>query len=142
MSQLDEALAELRLDMNNPKCQSKYYDLFINSIFFVPTFEGQQAAEQDGQPVDPDQVAPLVIESEGNDYLMLFDSRERLFAWAKSEASYVEVPGHILALTTPAPLHWALNVDTEFAKPFIPAEIAWLKEVVEQCNAEAAKQQA
>jgi hypothetical protein len=62
-------------------------------------------------------------------------------AWAKDdEMKYVEVPGHILALTSAPPLHWALNVETDFAKPFIPAEIAWLKEVVEQCNAQAEKE--
>jgi len=140
MSQLDDALTELRLDMNDPKRQSAYYDLFINSTFFVPTMEHDQLPEEVAQDASADQVAPLVMESDGNDYLMLFDSRERLNAWAKKEVKCVEVPGYVLAVTSASPLHWALNVDTEFAKPFIPTEIAWLKEVVEQCNAEAAKQ--
>lgn len=141
MSQLDDALVELRQDMNNPKCQSKYYDLFLNSTFFVPTMEEDLSTEEAAKVAAEGQVAPLVLESEGNDYLMIFDSVERLNAWAKKEASYVEVPGHVLAVTSASPLHWALNVDSEFAKPFIPAEIAWLKEVVEQCNAQAAKEQ-
>jgi hypothetical protein len=157
MSQLDDALSELREDMDDPKKQSKYYDLFINSTFFVPTMENEPAPDEAGDAVPDeagdavpdeagaaaasDQVAPLIMESDGKDYLMLFDSRERLYDWAKSEVSFVEVPGYVLAVTSAAPLHWALNVDTEFAKPFIPAEIAWLKEVVEQCNAEAAKNQ-
>jgi hypothetical protein len=141
MSQLDDALAELRQDMTDPKRQSKYYDLFINSTFFVPTMEEELAPGEAAKTANSDQVAPLVMESDGDDYLMLFDSKERLYAWAKSEVPYVEVPGFVLAVTSADPLHWALNVDTEFAKPFIPAEIAWLKEVVEQCNAEAAKQQ-
>ena len=37
------------------------------------------------------------------------------------------------------PLHWALNVGTDFSKQFLPDEIAWLREVVEQCNAAADK---
>ena len=140
MSQLDEALIVLRQDMDDAKSQSKYYDLFLNSTFYVPTMEGElPAGEADGAAEG--QVVPLVMESEGNDYLMLFDSLERLNAWAKEGASYVEVPGHILAATSASPLHWALNVDTEYAKPFIPAEIAWLKDVVDQCNAQAAKQE-
>jgi hypothetical protein len=136
MSQLDDALVELRDNMDSPKAQSKYYDLFLNTSFFVPTF--QEAA--DGE-VAEGQVAPLVLEADGNDYLMLFDSLERLNAWAKTEAAYVEVPGHVLAATSQSPLHWALNVETEFSKPFIPSEIEWLRNAVELCNAQAAKQE-
>jgi hypothetical protein len=141
MSQLDDALVVLRQDMDDPKGQSKYYDIFLNATFFVPTTEHHpELADADGaaQPAEG-QVAPLIMESEGNDYLMLFDSLERLKGWAKEEVPYVEVPGHVLAVTSVAPLHWALNVETDYAKPFIPAEIAWLKEVVEQCNAQAEK---
>ena len=139
MSQLDEALVELRQDMDDPKRQSKYYDLFMNSTFFVPTMPPEPQDPESDAAMTEDHVMPLVMESEGNDYLMLFDSIERLYAWAKQETGYVEVPGHFLAVTSAPPLHWALNVETEFAKPFIPAEIAWLKEVVEQCQAAAAK---
>lgn len=141
MSKLDDALIELRQDMENPKMQSKYYDLFLNSTFFVPTMEEELTPEQAVEVEASGQVAPLIIESEGNDYLVLFDSKERLHAWAKSEVSYVEVPGYVLAATSAPPLHWALNVDTDFAKPFIPEEIAWLKDVVEKCNAEAPPEQ-
>lgn len=138
MTQLDEALVELRQNMDDPKCQSKYYDLFLNTTFFVPTWEDDQDPTQAAAKEGEGRVAPLILEYEGNDYLMLFDSLERLNEWAKKEATYVEVPGHVLAATSADPLHWALNVDTEFAKPFIPAEIAWLKEVVEQCEKQAA----
>jgi hypothetical protein len=141
MSQLDEALVELRQDMDDPKRQSKYYDLFMNSTFYVPTMKPEPQPDGPDDAEKGEQVMPLVMESEGNDYLMLFDSVERLNAWAKEETSYVEVPGHFLAVTSAPPLHWALNVETEFAKPFIPAEIAWLKEVVEQCQAAAEKPQ-
>ena len=135
MSELDEALVELRQKMDDPKTQSKYYDLFLNTTFFVPTYEEALG----GEPTVDGQVAPLVLQSEGVDYLMLFDSLERLKAWAKQEVSFVEVPGHVLAAKSSPPLHWALNVETEFAKPFVPEEIGWLKQVVDQCNAEAAK---
>jgi hypothetical protein len=141
MSQLDDALTVLRQDMDNTKSQSKYYDLFLNSTFYVPTMEHEPGPDEAAEATTTGQVAPLIIESDGNDYLMLFDSQERLKAWAKDEVSYVEVSGYVLAVTSADPLHWALNVDTEYAKPFTPAEIAWLKDVVEQCDAEAAKQQ-
>ncbi len=132
MTELDQALENLRRDMNDAKNQSKFYDIFLNASFFVPTFvDRDEAAAGEGE------VMPLVIEAEGNDYLMLFDTKERLLSWAQTDAPFVEVPGHVLAATTMPPFHWALNVGTEYSKSFLPDEIAWLREVVERCNAAA-----
>jgi len=138
MTQLDEALVTLRQDMSDAKNQSKFYDLFLNSTFFVPILDEKSLGEEVDSPQEG-QVLPLVIEAEGNDYLMLFDSRERLQDWTQAEARCVEVPGHVLAATTMPPLHWALNVGTEYSKQFFPDEIAWLRDVVERCNAQAAE---
>jgi hypothetical protein len=123
--------------MRDPKSQSNYFNLFLNSSFFVPTLDEQGRIEADAGGAE-DEVLPLVIEAEGNDYLMLFDSKERLHAWAQTEVESVEVPGHVLAATTQPPLHWALNVGTDYSKQFVPEEIAWLRDSVERCNAEAA----
>lgn len=136
MNEMDEALEALRQNMSDPKTQSRFYDLFLNASFHVPTFQ----EEGEGEAGGTGQALPLVMESDGNDYLMLFDSRERLLAWTGEEVPSVEVPGHVLAATSQPPLHWALNVGTEFSKQFLPDEIAWLREVVERCNAQAAKE--
>ena len=132
MTELDQALQALRLDMEDAKLQSKYYDIFLNMTFFVPTLDQQEFGGESA--VEEGQVLPLVIESEGNDYLMLFDTEERLKSWASNDVKWVDVPGYILAATTMPPLHWALNVGTEYSKQFLPDEITWLKEVVERCN--------
>lgn len=138
MTELDQALETLRQDMNDARSQSKFYDLFLNTTYFVPNLDERDVIEA-GEGAADGQVLPLVIESEGNDYLMLFDSKERLHAWAQAEVGSVEVPGFVLAATTQPPLHWALNVGTPYSKQFLPDEIAWLREVVERCNAEAGK---
>jgi peptidyl-prolyl cis-trans isomerase C len=139
MTELDQALKALFLDMDNAKHQSKFYDLFINTTFCVPTLDPQ---EIDGKMTQEEgEVFPLIIESEGNDYLMLFDSEERLKAWAADDVKWVGVPGYVLAATTMPPLHWALNVGTEYSKQFVPDEIAWLREVVERCNEAATAQE-
>ncbi len=135
---LDQALQTLRLDMNDASSQSKFYDIFLNTTFCVPTLDQQQL---DGESaLEEGQVLPLVIESEGNDYLMIFDTEERLKVWAADDVKWVEVPGYVLAATTMPPLHLALNVGTEYSKQFLPDEIAWLREVVERCNEAAAAQ--
>ncbi|MDD2271398.1 MAG: SseB family protein [Desulfuromonadaceae bacterium] len=139
MTELDQALHALRLDMDDTKLQSKYYDVFLNMTFCVPTLDQQESDIK--SELEEGQILPLVIESEGNDYLMLFDTEERLKSWATNDVKWVDVPGYILAATTMPPLHWALNVGTEYSKQFLPDEIAWLKEVVERCNADAAEQE-
>jgi peptidyl-prolyl cis-trans isomerase C len=136
---LDQALQTFREDMTDAKRQSKYYDLFLNTTFCVPTLDQQELVGE--AAVEEGQVLPLIIESEGNDYLMLFDTEERLKNWAGTDAKWVGVPGYVLAATTMPPLHMALNVGTEHSKQFLPDEIAWLRDVVERCNAEAAAQE-
>ena len=140
MTELDQALEILRENMDDAKGQSKFYDLFLNTSFFVPTLD-QQELEGEAPQLQEGQVLPLIIESEGNDYLMLFDTKERLQAWTNAEVKWVDVPGHVLAATTMPPLHWAMNVGTDFSKQFLPDEIAWLKEVVERCNEAAAEEE-
>jgi hypothetical protein len=136
MTELDKALENMRQDVNDTTRQSGFYDLFLNATFFVPTLTGE-VAEQAG--VQEGQALPLIMESDGNDYLMLFDTRERLTAWSETEVTCVEVPGHVLAATSMPPLHWALNVGTDYSKQFVPDEIAWLRQSVERCNALAAE---
>lgn len=138
MTQLDEALSALRQDTGDAVKQSKYYDLFLNATFYVPILDEQDLAETVEKPQEG-QVLPLVMEADGNDYLMLFDTRERLRAWTKADTPCVEVPGHVLAATTMPPLHWALNVGTDYSKQFVPDEIAWLRDAVERCNAQVAE---
>ncbi|HBA88036.1 MAG TPA: hypothetical protein DCZ75_08615 [Geobacter sp.] len=141
MEKLDEALVNLRQDMDDPKKQSEFYDLFLNSTFFVPILEDRDAGDPATAAKGSGGVVPLITEAEGNDYLMLFSTLERLKAWDKDveDPKYIEVPAHIVTLSTQAPLHWAMNPGTEFSKQFHPEEIAWLREAVERCNAAAAE---
>ena len=134
MEKLDEALVTMRQNTTDGKKQSAFYDLFLNASFFVPILAESEQQEEAGG------VVPLIAEADGKDYLMLFSTVERLQAWEPA-APYIEVPGHLLALTTVEPLNWALNVGTEYSKEFHPEEIAWLRDAVERCNAEAAGNQ-
>jgi hypothetical protein len=140
MTDLDKALEKFQQNTDDETLRRQLYDLFLNSVFFVPTHEEESQGSQ-GKSAAQGQVIPLIIEAEGNDYLMLFDSEERLRNWAQAEVSFIEVPGHVIAAMSAAPLHWALNVGTEISKEFLPEEIAWLREVVERCDALAEQEQ-
>ena len=132
MTELDKALVSFRADGAKNPYESDYYNIFLNATFCVPTLSEEQAREVAPEAAAAGEALPLVVEADGHEYLMLFDTLERMHAWTQEEVPYVEIPGHMLASTSRPPLHWALNVGTDFAKSFVPDEIAWLKEVVEE----------
>lgn len=135
MTDLDQALEALRANPDDHKSQSGFYDLFLNSIFFVPTFE--ETIDTDDKSAKEKVEVPLIIEADGIDYLVFFDQEQRLNEWAEKEAPSLQLPGHVLAEMTTVELHWAMNIGTDYNKQFAPDEIAWLKDVVARCKAEA-----
>ncbi len=137
MSDLDKALSALRKDPEDRSAQSGFYDLFLNSLFFVPTTN--EMFSPDGDSDEEEVEVPLIIENEGTDYLVFFDQQLRLNDWAEQEAPFVKLPGHVLAEMTTDKLHWVMNIGTDHFKEFVPDEIAWLKDVVERCKAEGEK---
>jgi hypothetical protein len=134
MTELDQALEALRANPDDHKAQSGFYDLFLNSIFFVPTIE--EMISTDDKSAKKKTEVPLIIVADGIDYLIFFDQQQRLNDWAEEEVPSQRLPGHVLAEMTTAELHWAMNIGTDYNKQFAPDEIAWLKDVVERCKAE------
>lgn len=134
MTELDKALERLWQAAHKPAAQAAFYDLFLNTTFYVPTTESKVS---DGGCSGKQGTAPLVVEYEGEDYLVLFDREERLTGWAEQALPFTEVPGHVLVGLCVPGLHWALNVGTEHAKQFVPDEIAWLRGVVSQAGPES-----
>jgi hypothetical protein len=124
MSALDDAL--LKLIEDSESGQGPYYDEVLNTEFYIP-LNADPSSDQGDQAQN---VSPMVLESEGKSYLMLFDSVERLNAWAEQEAPHAIYAGYRLAEVTPEALHWAVNVNTEYAKEFVPEELALLRQAV------------
>ena len=97
--------------------------MVLASDFYVPLKSDESQAANGTL----ESVRPLVLESEGKNYMMLFDSEERLTAWAKEEAPFAVLSGKLAAEISTRDLHWALNIGSGFAKEFVPEEIAYLK---------------
>ena len=135
MTELDQALEALRADPDDHKAQSGFYDLFLNSSFFIPTVD-EMVDTVDKKGKEKIEV-PLIIVDDGVDYLVFFDRQQRLDDWAEKETLSLQLPGHVLAEMTTAELHWAMNIGTDYNKQFAPDEIAWLKDVVERCKAQS-----
>ncbi len=124
MTKLDQALEASRQDR---KMQPVFYDLFLNSLFFIPVIEEEEQKEEDG-------ALPLLVEADGKSYLMLFDTIKRLIDWAEDGVKYVALPGHAVTEMSLPNLYWAMNYGTEMQKQFEPDEIEWLKDVVRQAK--------
>lgn len=135
MTDIDQALEQLRANPEDHTAQSGFYDLFLNRSFFVPTINEKIDAEGKGEKESVE--VPLIIEADGIDYLVFFDDQQRLNDWAEKDVPCLQLPGHVLAEMTPDGLHWAMNIGTDYNKQFAPDEIAWLKDVVKRCKAEA-----
>ena len=117
--------------------QSTYYDLVLNSNFYIPILEEDSSADADN-----DNVTPVVLEADDKPYMMLFDTEERLRNWANQDIKHIVLPGHALVELSTAELYWALNIGTDYQKEFVPEEIGWLKNVVKQCQVKATLEEA
>lgn len=125
MSPLDSAYVAA---MQNADEQSTFYNAFFNAELFIPTHTMPKSDQQ--RRADDESISPIFVESEGVQYLMLFDSKERLSAWAQREVGFVAMPGHAVVEMMNTDFHWALNAGTEYMKTFVPDEIQWLKEII------------
>lgn len=120
MTPLDEALAKFIRDESH---QDAYYQLILNTDFYIPL----STATDEAPLEDPASVAPMVVEADGKSYLMLFDTEERLSAWAQKPTNFVLLAGFKVAEISTPELHWAVNIGGGYAKEFVPDEISWLK---------------
>lgn len=133
MTPLDQALEAARTDVN---ARPAYYELFLNTSLYIPTHDKPEG-EKNEKVKEGESVVPLIAEAEGKDYLLMFDSQERLSAWAQREMPFICLPGFAVAEMSPPELNWALNVGTDFAREFEANEVAWLKEVVAKFQEQA-----
>jgi len=129
MTELDQALADF---IEDEQKQGAFYDLVLNTKFYVPVYAEDEENVGQKEIQKDDSIEPMILESEGNHYLMMFESEERLSEWAKEQVNYVVLPGFVIVQMTPEKLYWAMNMGTDYQKQFVPEEIAWLKDVVQQ----------
>jgi len=130
MTPIDQALAAFYEDPENTEKRYDFYRLFLSTDFYLPTFDektGGVAKADNGE-----QMLPLIMEADGNNYMMIFDNEQRAIDWSEEGAFCVALPGHVVVEMATEGLYLAMNVGCERNKQFIPEEIAWLKEVVKK----------
>lgn len=106
------------------------YDLFLSSMIYVPTWD---LPEKVGFSLSKEnqQIHPIIIESEGRKYIMLFDSEERVTEWTANaeearEIGVIGMSGYDVLKTFQSDVHMMLNVVSDYMKEFVPEEINWL----------------
>ena len=122
MTPLDQALEESRRTKN----EAVFYNAFLNARLYLPLADAATQAEG-GRAGSEDRISPILIEADGQRYLMLFDTRERLAAWARREVPVAALPGHAIVAMMSPDHPWMLNAGTEHPKSFVSDEIRWLK---------------
>lgn len=131
MSPLDQAYVTAM----QTKQEAVFYNAFLNATIFIATANAP-SQEKTTRAGEQDTISPIIVESEGAKYIMLFDSEERLLSWAKREVGFAAIPGHAIVEMMSPEFHWALNVGTEHVKTFVPDEISWLKQNLGQAKEE------
>lgn len=124
MTPLDEALEKYIADNNK---QAQYYDLVLNTDFFIPIKDDGT----DTPIAEQESVAPLVLKSESKHYVLMFDTEERVNSWSKEPIKYMILAGYEMVKYTPAELYWAVNIGGQFAKEFVPDEIDHLRQLLQ-----------
>lgn len=122
MTTLDSALSAARADQSKG---NEFYNAFLNSMLFFPLVELPPKE-------NPRQITPVMIENEGDKFMMLFDTADRLIAWAKRRIPIAQLPGHMIVSTFQPDVLFVLNVGTTHVHQFSSAELAMLREAIEQ----------
>jgi hypothetical protein len=109
------------------KQDAVFYNAFLASTILIATVDAP-ASEMSKRADGNETISPIIIDSNGEKYVMLFDTKEKLAAWATREIGFAAIPGHVIVEMMGTELHWALNVGTDQVKTFVPDEIKWLKQ--------------
>ncbi|MCC2666091.1 MAG: hypothetical protein K0S63_7 [Gammaproteobacteria bacterium] len=105
-----------------------FYDTFLNSTIFIVIADAP-VAEQTKTAESNETISPIIIlDSNGDKCMMLFDTKEKLASWAKREVGFVAIPGRAIVEMMGTEYHWVLNAGTDYVKVFVPDEIQSLKD--------------
>jgi len=126
MTQLDEIYMKAVKDED----WSVFYDDFLTTILYVPTHSFLEKNGQHRRTTEDEEFSPMIFESGELKCLLLFDSEEKLYAWAKEELNSIGLRGHTVVEVVDLKFHWVLNPGTKYSKTFAPEEIKSLKQKV------------
>ena len=126
MTKLDKLIATAYASNGKQADVNKVYLGLLQTLLLLPVQKEYISA-----PEEP--FAPLFAKIEGQHYMLIFDTLERLQAWAGEQIdqiNYVEISGHDLIAGIHDSVFLCLNLGSEFYKEFPPEEVKRLKTIV------------
>ncbi|HXM51000.1 MAG TPA: enhanced serine sensitivity protein SseB C-terminal domain-containing protein [Pyrinomonadaceae bacterium] len=128
MTPLDKALQAAQSDRSRT---NDFYNLFLATDLYVPTHDASKVESGSRRATEGETFSPVIVTNKGTNFLPIFDTLERLQAWAAGhELTYVRMPAHALVGSIDSRLHLALNVGTDHFKEFATEEVKWLQNSV------------
>lgn len=101
-SALDEAweaarAAELAQEGDSDAVAARFIDVVLNEPLFCPVWEDEDDSAESGaaETGAEEEISPKMIERDGVDTLLLFDSEERLAAYVDEPTPFVALPGRM-----------------------------------------------
>lgn len=104
---LDAAFLDALAD---PAKAGEFYGVLLDTMLFLP-IDAMPEDEDDGDEAEETaSISPQIFELEGEETAMVFDTEERLAAWAEGPTDYVGMPGRSLFLMFDGREQIALNL--------------------------------
>lgn len=127
MTLLDQALKAAQTD---PSRQGAFYDLFLNVELYIPTHDHPTSLGV--RRTGPQETfRPVILDYKGNRIIPIFDTLEKLTAWARRPIGYIQVTAYAFLQSLAGRMHLALNIGTPGFKEFVADEVEWLKKAVQ-----------
>ena len=131
MTELDEAVQAAFTSNGGQTEANKVYLALLRTLLYVPVEKSPVFVSSD------EPFRPLFANVNGNFFMLMFDSQERLANWAGehyAEMNYVEISGRDVVTGVGEQVFLGLNLGTEFYKEFSPDEVKRLKTIVSRID--------
>ncbi|HEX5734554.1 MAG TPA: enhanced serine sensitivity protein SseB C-terminal domain-containing protein [Blastocatellia bacterium] len=127
MTPLDKALQAARQDKSKA---NEFYNLFLKTDIYIPTHDTPKKPNTKRRAGDDEKFTPVLLTHEGKTLLPIFDTLERLEAWANRPIGFIRISAHALLEAIDSSFHIALNLGTDYFKDFVSDEIKALQNTV------------
>lgn len=122
LTPLDKALAAAQ---NSREKAPDFYNLFLATPLYFATWD-TPSKEEHRVARAGESIRPAIVEQDGYKFLMLFDTKERLGAWAKREIGFMQLKGQVILEMMSKDFRFVLNAGSTYWHEFAIDEIAWL----------------
>jgi len=125
---LDQAYVAMDASPEDDALRLRFYERIADAELFLVL-----SSEPNGDHIDPQ-----VIEVDGQSFVLVFDSEDRLVQFTEKVTPYIGVSGRVLvSMLAGAEIGMGLNLDVAPSSALLPAEaMAWLDDVLSQAPEE------